>query len=45
MNTEQFDKLARADRVTLLSALTLLWQNGREAIQAKDISELTADCM
>lgn len=45
MNTEQFDKLARADRVTLLSALTLLWQIGREAIQAKDISALTADCM
>lgn len=45
MNTEQFDKLARTDRVTLLSALTLLWQNGREVIQAKDISALTADCM
>lgn len=45
MNTEQFDKLARADRVTLLSALTMLWQNGRETIQAKDISVLNADCM
>ena len=45
MNIEQFDKLAHADRVTLLSALTLLWQIGREAIQAKDISALTADCM
>ena len=45
MNTEQFDKLARADRVTLLSALTMLWQNGRETIQAKDISVLHADCM
>ena len=45
MNAEQFDKLARADRVTLLSALTLLWQNGRESIQSRDISTLTAGCM
>lgn len=45
MNTEQFDKLARTDRVVLLSALTLLWQNGRREIQAKDVSALTEDCM
>lgn len=44
MNYEQFDKLARTDRVALLTALELLWRNGRLIIRAEDVSVLTAEC-
>ena len=37
MDFERFDKLARTDRVLLLTALELLWQNGRAAIQSEDV--------
>lgn len=42
---ERFDKLARTDRVLLLTALELLWQNGRGMIQSEDVSRLTASCV
>ena len=42
MNFERFDKLARTDRVALLTALELLWQNGRAMLQSEDVSKLTA---
>ena len=45
MDFERFDKLARTDRVTLLTALELLWQNGRMMIQTEDVSALMADCV
>lgn len=45
MNFEQFDKLARTDRVVLLTALELLWRNGRLMIQTEDVSALTAGCV
>lgn len=45
MDFERFDKLARTDRVTLLTALELLWQNGRAMIQTEDVSALMADCV
>ena len=45
MDFERFDKLARTDRVLLLTALELLWQNGRAAIQSEDVSGLTASCV
>lgn len=45
MDFEQFDKLAHTDRVALFTALELLWQNGRTAIQAQDASALAADCV
>lgn len=45
MNFERFDKLARTDRVALLTALELLWQNGRAMIQSEDVSKLTAGCV
>ena len=42
MDFERFDKLARSDRVTLLTALELLWQNGRMMLQTEDESVLMA---
>lgn len=45
MNAERFDKLARGDRVTLLAALELLWQNGRMMLQTEDKSALMAGCI
>lgn len=45
MDFERFDKLARTDRVALLTALELLWQNGRTVIQAQDMPTLTANCL
>lgn len=45
MDFERFDKLARTDRVTLLTALELLWQNGRVMIQTEDVSALMAACV
>ena len=45
MDFERFDKLARTDRVVLLTALELLWQNGRAMIQSEEVSELTAACV
>lgn len=45
MNFEQFDKLAHTDRVTLITALELLWQNGRTMIQSEDETALTAGCV
>lgn len=45
MDFERFDKLARTDRVALLTTLELLWQNGRSVIQAQDVSTLTANCV
>jgi len=44
MDFERLDKLACTDRVTLLTALELLWQNGRMMIQTEDVSTLTAGC-
>lgn len=45
MNYEQFDKLACGNRVTLLTALELLWQNGRTMLQTEDESVLMAGCV
>lgn len=45
MDFERFEKLARTDRVGLLTALELLWQNGRATIQSEAISKLTAGCV
>ena len=45
MDFERFDKLARTDRVVLLTALELLWQNGRAMIQSEEVSKLTASCV
>ena len=45
MDFERFDKLARTDRVALLTALELLWQNGRAMIQSEEVSKLTASCV
>ena len=42
MDFERFDKLARSDRVTLLTALELLWQNGRMMLQTEYESLLMA---
>ena len=44
MDFERFDKLARTDRVVLITALELLWQNGRVMIQSEEVSKLTASC-
>ncbi len=45
MDFERFDKLARTDRVVLITALELLWQNGRAMIQSEEVSKLTAGCV
>ena len=45
MDSEQIDKLAHSDRLTLVTALELLWQNGRSVIQAKDTVELMEGCV
>lgn len=45
MDFERFDKLACTDRVALLTALELLWQNGHIMIQAQDVPTLTANCV
>ena len=45
MNLEQFDKLAHTDRIALFTALELLWQNGRTAIQTQNAAALAAGCV
>ena len=45
MDFERFDKLARTDRMALLTALELLWQNGRTVIQSQNVPALTANCV
>ena len=45
MDFELFDKLARTDRMALLTALELLWQNGRTVIQSQNVPALTANCV
>ena len=38
MDFERFDKLARSDRVTLLTALELLWHNNNTEAGTLDFS-------
>ena len=45
MDFERFDKLARTDCMALLTALELLWQNGRTVIQSQDVPALTENCV
>lgn len=40
MDFERFDELACTDRIALLTALELLWQNGRSMIQTEDVPSL-----
>lgn len=44
MDFERFDELARTDSEALLTALELLWQNGRAMICSQDAHRLTGSC-
>ncbi len=44
MTLEDFNRLANDDQVTLILALELLLQNGRNTIQREEPSKLAADC-